>query len=256
MTRQAQKNEERFYAIEYLRRRGIDGRVEDSEHPDFLIHTSGGTMGVEVISHGARTGRQVDSAWEALQEHSDKFRERNPDLKRFGVRLHFRAYRMPPPRTFESFCEAVATRVRPCSDLPPRGVWRTLHIGPAEPILGSYLSRIEVYGVTFYSQWEWPASMNGGIGTSDEELHGVIEGKLLSYCAPPGIDESHLVIFGRGPELTRIAAPFSTEQLSTYSTLNRALRDGPFAAAAILCIRDFFWTRTDGWKVLPPAQAY
>lgn len=45
MTRQAQKNEERFYAMEYLRRRGIDGQVDDSEHPDFLI-SGGGTLGV------------------------------------------------------------------------------------------------------------------------------------------------------------------------------------------------------------------
>jgi hypothetical protein len=96
MTRQAQKDEERFYAMEYLRRRGIDGRVADTEHPDFLIYTSSGTLGIEVISYGANRGRQVDSAWGALQEHSDKFRERNPDLRRFGVRLHFRAYRMPP----------------------------------------------------------------------------------------------------------------------------------------------------------------
>jgi hypothetical protein len=93
--------------------------------------------------------------------------------------------------------------------------------------------------------------MNGGIGTSDQELHAVIEGKLRSYSAPGGVHETHLVIFGRGPELTRIAAPFSTEHLTTYSTLNRALRDGPFAAAAILCIRDFLWTRAGGWNVLP-----
>jgi hypothetical protein len=89
------------------------------------------------------------------------------------------------------------------------------------------------------------------IGTRDEELHAVIERKLRSYHAPAGIDETHLVIFGRGPELTRIAAPFSTEHLATYSGLNTALNEGPFAAAAILCLRDFFWTKADGWQVLP-----
>jgi hypothetical protein len=93
--------------------------------------------------------------------------------------------------------------------------------------------------------------MNGGIGTSDQELHAVIEGKLRSYNRPVGVSETHLVICGRGPELTRIAAPFSTKHLATYSTLNRALRDGPFAAAAILCIRDFVWTKTHAWRVLP-----
>jgi hypothetical protein len=36
-------------------------------------------------------------------------------------------------------------------DLPSRGKWRTLRIDPEDPVLGRYLSHIEVYGVTFYS---------------------------------------------------------------------------------------------------------
>jgi hypothetical protein len=240
MTRPAQKEEERFYAMEYLRRRGIVGQVDDHEHPDFLVRTSNGPLGVEVISYGTSVGRQVDAAWAALQDHSDKFRERHPDLRRFGVRLHFRLHRMPPPRAFEPFCEAVAALLRRHTDLPARGPWRTVRVDSTEPAIGEYLSAIEVYGVTFYSSWEWPALMNGGIGTSDEELHAVVERKLWSYHAPAGIDETHLVIVGRGPELTRIAAPFSAEHLATYSELNTALSEGPFAAAAILCLRDFF----------------
>jgi hypothetical protein len=250
MTRQAQKAEERFYATEYLRRRGIIGQLDDREHPDFLVHTSRGSLGVEVISYGTSAGRQLDAAWTALQAYSDKFREGQPDLKRFGVRLHFRS-RMPPPREFEAFCEAIAAQLRRHTDLPARDPWRTVHIDRAKQTIGEHLSKIEVYGVTFYSSWEWPALMNGGIGTSDEELHAVIERKLRSYRAPAAVDETHLVIFGRGHELTRIAAPFSAEVLATYSRLNTALNKGPFAAAAILCLRDFFWTRADGWQVLP-----
>lgn len=255
MTRQAQKDEERFYAAEYLRRRGIVGQLDDRERPDFVVRTGSATLGIEVISYGTSGGRQVDSAWAALQDYSDKFRKRHPDLRRFGVRLHFRSHRMPPPRAFEAFCEAVAAHLRRHIDLPARGTWRTVHIDPTDPFAGKYLSRIEVYGVTFYSQWEWPASMNGGIGTSDEEMHGVVDRKLRSYRAPAGIDETHLVIFGRGPELTRIAAPFSAEHLATYSELNSALSKGPFAAAAILCLRDFFWTKADGWRELPKGLA-
>jgi hypothetical protein len=61
------------------------------------------------------------------------------------------------------------------------------------------------------------------------------------------------VIVGRGPARTRIIAPFSTEHLEDFSELNSALREAPFAAAAILCIRDFFWTKADGWRDLPKA---
>jgi hypothetical protein len=91
---------------------------------------------------------------------------------------------MPPPRAFETFCEGIATQLRQNTDLPARGKWRTVHIDPAEPVAGRYLSRIEVYGVTFYSQWEWPPLIDGGIGTNDEELHAVIDLKLRSYHAP------------------------------------------------------------------------
>jgi hypothetical protein len=159
---------------------------------------------------------------------------------------------MPPTQSFEAFCEALAARLRQHGDLARRGEWRTLRIDEAsDPLLSAYLSQIEIYGVTHYSDWEWPALMNGGIGTSDEELHGVINRKLRTYSAPTGVDESHLVIFGRGPERTRIIAPFSVEHLEDFSELNSALREGPFAAAAILCLRDYFWTKNDGWKALP-----
>jgi hypothetical protein len=252
MTRQAQTDEERFYASEYLARRGIRGSIEDSERPDFLVHTSAGIVGVEVISYGANSGRQVDAAWEELVEYSSKFRETNTDLSRFGVRLNFLSYRMPPRKSFGAFCEAVAARLRQNVDLAARGEWRTLHIDEAsDPLLAAYLSQIEIYGVTCYSDWQWPALMNGGIGTSDEELQGVIARKLRSYTAPAGVDESHLVIVGRGPARTRIIAPFSAEHLEDFSELNSALREGPFAAAAILCIRDFFWMKAEGWRDLP-----
>jgi hypothetical protein len=139
VTRQTQKDEERFYATEYLRRRSILGQLHDREHPDFLVRTNSGTLGVEVISYGASEGRQVASAWATLQKYSDQFRERHPDLRRFGVRLHFRSYRMPPPRAFGPFCEAIAAQLRRNADLRPRSEWRTVHIDPSEPVAGKHL---------------------------------------------------------------------------------------------------------------------
>jgi hypothetical protein len=62
MTRQVEKDEERFYASEYLKRRGIVGKLDDRERPDFLVRTNSGTLGVEVISYGTSGGRQVASA--------------------------------------------------------------------------------------------------------------------------------------------------------------------------------------------------
>lgn len=251
MTRQAQKDEERFYAAEYIRRRGIEGQITEHEHPDFVINARSGALGIEVVSYGDRSGRKVDSAWETLLDYASNFRERHPELNRFGARLHFQTYRMPPPRDYELFCEAVAKLLEQNVDLPGRGEWRTMRIDPTDAILGHYLSHIEVYGVRFYSDWEWPALMNGGIGTSDEEMRAAVERKLREYRQPAHISESHLVVYGRGPQRTRIASPISAEHLESFPSLNAALRGGPFAAATILCLRDFYWTSADGWQDLP-----
>src|SRR5687767_11285110 len=118
MTRQTQKVEERFFAQEYLRRRGIRGPVCESEHPDFVIDTFVGQLGVEVVSYGDRNGREVDAAWDKLIDYSAEFRGRHPDLNRFGANLHFRNYRMPPPRHYKRFCEAIAALLRKQADLP------------------------------------------------------------------------------------------------------------------------------------------
>lgn len=251
MTRQSQKDEERFYATEYVRRRAIEGQVCESEHPDFVVQTSGGVLGVEVVSYGDRKGREVDAAWDVLIDHATEFRERHPNLNRFGANLHFRSYRMPPPRDHEAFCKAVGELLCKNADLAPRGEWRTLRIDPADETLGGHLSHIEVYGVNFYSEWQWPMLMNGGIGTSDDEMVAAVERKLSEYRQPAHISESHLVLYGRGPQRTRIIAPISAKHLASFPALNAALRQGPFVAAAVLCLRDYFWTRADGWKDLP-----
>ena len=251
MTRKSQKSEERFYAEEYIRRRGIEGKIVEGERPDFVVHTSEGDVGVEVVSYGDRRGREVDAAWDSLIDHTAEFRQRNADLNRFGVRLHFRNYRMPSPRDYDGFCEAIAALLRKNTDLPVRGQWRTLPIDPAEPTLGRHLSRVEIYGVKFWSEWEWPTLMNGGIGTSDDEMLSAIERKLEQYRQPDHIGESHLVVYGRGPQRTRIAAPISAEHLASLPAFNAGLRAGPFSAFAILCFRDFYWTKNTGWRDLP-----
>jgi hypothetical protein len=256
MTRQTQKDEERFYADEYIRRRGVEGRLCESEHLDFVAQASDLALGVEVVSYGDRKGREVDAAWDVLIDHATEFRERHPDLNRFGADLHFRNYRMPSPRDYEGFCTAIAALLRENADLPPRSAHaprpeRMLRIDPGDVILGRHLSGICVYGVNFYSSWQWPALINGGIGTSDEEMLAAVERKLREYRQPEHISESHLVVYGRGSQRTRIAAPFSAEQLDSFLSLNSALRASSFTAAAILCYRDFYWTRASGWADLP-----
>lgn len=123
------------------------------------------------------------------------------------------------------------------------------------PLLADYLMGVELLlGRRYWSHWEWPGYMSGGVGTTDNELHAVVAPKLADYNAPAWINSSHLVIVGGGPALTRIAAPFSAQHLSKYSKLNQALKDGPFDTVAILCLRDFIWSNVEGWKDFRPYE--
>lgn len=261
MTRLAKKQRERFYASLWLQRRGVSGLLEEGEHPDFVVRLSAETLGIEIVEyHGGLSnragskGRQVEASWEALQDYSDAYRSRNSDIDRVHVRLHFHGYRMPPKGSFRAFCSAVARLIREGGDLNGR----KLMIRPdaeIEPLLAEYLMGVELFfGKKSWRHWEWPAYMNGPIGTSDDELHSVVAQKLATYRSPPGVDSSHLVIVGGGPARTRIAAPMSAPHLSRYWKLNHALRGGPFDTVAILCLRDFIWSRADGWVDFAPYQ--
>jgi hypothetical protein len=260
MTRQTKKDRERFYAKQWLLRRRISACLEDHEHPDFVVRHEGETLGIEIVEyHGeasgrrGRKGRQVEAAWETLQDYSDKFRERYPDIDSVDVRLHFKDYKMPPPRSFEPFCKAIAELIRNNQGLG-ENIKRTIKNQALHPLLDEYLLGVELFGAKCWSHWEWPAYMNGGVGTSEGELYAVVAAKLANYGAPAGIDSSHLVIGGGGPARTRIAAPTSALHLSNYAKLNKALDDGPFATVAILCLRDFIWCRNQGWKDFRPFE--
>ena len=155
VTLHSKKDRERRYAVQWLRRRGIDARPRDHEHPDFVVHHGAETLGIEIVeyhgggasSRGGSKGRQVEAAWEALQAHADKFRERNPDIDPFEVVLHFSRYRMPPPSSFEDFCNAIAGLIRQSIDLAP-GQRRDIPItADIDQLLSSYLLGVQLIKV-------------------------------------------------------------------------------------------------------------
>jgi hypothetical protein len=261
MTRESQKREERAVVDQYVQLCGIACTVEEGEHPDFIVHTESGAIGVEVTAYHGQTGnvvgtraREVESLWEGLQRYSEDFRERHTDFNRLSVKLRFRERRLPPPRDFGAFCSAVVRFLRRNPEAFPD---RYLNLRPnaaEDTLLAEYLSHVTVHASKGYRSWSWPAYNSGGIGTSDDEMFGVVEKKLREYRAPGHLSESHLVVYGDGPGLSRVAAPVSTEQLAGFAVLNDALSNGPFGAFAILGLRNFRWIRTRGWQALGDAK--
>jgi hypothetical protein len=58
MTRQKKKDREKFYAAQWLLRRGIIARLEAHEHPDFVVRHGNETLGIEIVEyHGGTLGR-------------------------------------------------------------------------------------------------------------------------------------------------------------------------------------------------------
>jgi len=257
MTRESQKREERLVVNHYMRLCGLVGTIEEAEHPDFIVRAEASAIGIEVTAYHGQTGdvagsraREVESLWERLEQYSGEFRDSRPELDRLNVMLHFRERRLPPPRDFEAFCSAAAALLLRSPDAHADRYSDLLPDVVKETLLAEYLSHVTVYASKAYLSWSWPAYNSGGIGTSDSEMLGVVEKKLREYQAPAHLNESHLVVYGEGPGLSRVAAPVSAEQLAGFSTLNHSLSRGPFDAFAILGLRDFQWTRSRGWQAL------
>jgi hypothetical protein len=245
MTRQSQKDEERFYAETYLRLLGIDGSLIAGESPDFQIRCASETIGLEVTSyHEGGRRREVEASWEKLLEYSARFREAHTDLNKISVRFYFRAMQLPSPRQFEPFCIAVAEILRRHAPRFSRTT-TTIRLDKETAVLARYLQSIDARAVNFYAPWRWSAYNFGGVGTTDDELVAVIARKLKPYPARP--KQLHLLIHGGSPALSRIAAP-RLEHLERFDKVNSTLRDGPFDTVAILDLRNFVWTRSTGWR--------
>jgi hypothetical protein len=262
MTQRAKKERERRPAAEWLRRRGIKARLQDHEHPDFIVEHGGETLGIEIVEfhagassrRGGSRMRQVEAAWRALCDYSSHYREQHPDIDPFVVFLHFSRYKIPPVRSFGAFCNAVARLIRQHGQAIPEDAKLDIAItAEFDDLLAGYLRGVQLIKChSHWEEWQWPALLSGRIGTSDHELAAVVAGKLQRYCAPAHLTSSHLVVVGTGPTLSRVAAPLSAAHLGTYSRLNRALSNGPFDTVALFGYGGFIWSRDGGWKDFPP----
>jgi hypothetical protein len=138
MTQRTKKERERRPAAEWLRRRGIKARLQDHEHPDFIVEHDAETLGIEIVEfhaggpakRGGSTARQVEAAWQGLCDYSCDYRKRHPDIDPFIVVLHFRRYRIPPMRSFEAFCNAIARLIRKHGNAIPENAKQDIALTP------------------------------------------------------------------------------------------------------------------------------
>ena len=254
MTTRGQKDAERRILRAYMEARGIEGDVRDGpEPPDFVISVAGQTIGIEVIEYHQpeRTGhghtrREVEASWEAIRAFVRNFRETSRELDELSVLLTFKELHVPSRREIASFVRGVVDEIGVAR---PRISERFTYIrvGDTSPtVLRTYLRDIRVRECKCYMEWDWNHSF-GGVGTSDDDMLSVIGRKLSKYAPPVSINTSRLVVTTDGVHISEVGAPFSVEQLQTFSELNMAIEASAFDEVFLYGYRAFKWTRDDGW---------
>ena len=157
----------------------------------------------------------------------------------------------PPKSQFPAFCVAAVVFLQRHRSKASRAYLDIPVDEMTDSTLARYVSKVTIRESKAWLNWYWPAHSGGGVGTSDGELMAVFNKKVVGYRPPIGLIASHLVVYGGGPGLSRIAAPFSAEQLENFPMVNEALCAGPFDEVAILDLRDFLWVKGAGWAKLP-----
>jgi len=251
------KARERSILEFYLKLVGLAGDIQARERPDFVVIAGAESIGVEITEYhqprypGSVFPRKVvEAEWERLRAAVVEYRKATSALDELSVLLSFVELAIPPSRQHLEFIEAVHAEIEGVrADLSERRT--SIRIGAKHPpILRQYLSRIEVRMVGCYMEWDWN-HMVAGVGTSDDELVGILQPKL-GLKRPAGVNELHLVMAGDGPSGASYIGFLSREWLNTWDNLNSALDQSDYDFVAILNYEEGCrWQRSRGWLPMP-----
>lgn len=254
MTRQSQKNSERWTLDSLLSALEISPKIDEGELPDFLLTMpEGRTVGVEVTMYqsgttvGGRFGqRQVESEWESLQLASRQFQIEQTDISNVSVGLMF--YGAAPARKeHQAFMHEIAAFIRSHPDaLAPVSTQFWSHQF-TQPLMKKYLRRLYLRTCEFA---EWYTNLTAGwVARPDSTLADIVGEKARKVYRPS--DELWLVI-QCSHRISETVLP-----LGGVADLNQlSLQTGPFSKIYLLSLLhgSFEWGQSVGWKALEPAR--
>jgi hypothetical protein len=254
MTRSTQKQNERKILSELLSAIHLqpDGEPVDGEKPDFVIRTSGTTVGIELTTYqSGRTvagvpKRAVEAAWDDLEQASQKFQTENADLH--GVYILFRFGGMVPPRhEHAKFFDEIREFVQSIDqDIGIEFVefWRPSF---ASPLMKQYLQAIVLRRS---ERSEWDSNLTAGFVDPPADIIAKIVADKSAKTYRPA-DEFWLVIADSGQPSEMILPIAGISEFNARLQLRKNLAISPFARVyAFTAMGLFCWDRPrDNWKL-------
>jgi len=227
------------------------------ETPDFILLSSGRTIGVEitVFQSGTTTEdgvdlRKVEGEWSKFEAASQEFRRARPYLHDLNVGLLFKAS-MPPRRDYSGFMEEIATFARDrCVELGEEGRdYRPVDF--ASPLMNQYLSTLHLKPGK-YPEWFSNVSGGGWIGAPDGALTKIVIAKASKKYRRT--DELWLAI-QCNPRASEMMMPLEGALDFNYvAGLETALCASSFLKVFVVTYGGgtFEWNKVDGWRKLEP----
>jgi len=254
LTRPTKKQDERDILRELLLAIHVvlDGEPVDGETPDFVIRTSGRTVGIELTTYqSGRTvagvqKRAVEAVWDELEDASRKFRTENADLH--GICVLFRFDGMVPPKNkharfleeIQGFVQSIHHRI---------GIEYVDFWGPdfTSPLMKQYLQAVVVRKC---NRGEWDSNLTAGFvdPPAGAIVRIVAEKSAKTYRSA---DELWLVIRDSHRPSEMVLAISGASELNANPDLQKNLAAGLFSRVyAFTAMGLFGWDRSGGtWKL-------
>lgn len=262
MTTEAQKDAERNHLKKYLRLTGYDvekSNICQSEHPDFIVEFDGRRIGIEVMEfyHRKRqqqrfSRREVEAAWDKIvRDVNHSWQSRWPCLKGVTVWINFSDMKVPSKNDCDEFIDAVVSKISPFVDNLGTDYSTAEIDGGDRDILRHFVSEIMVRQIPIRHP-DWRSNLDSGYVTLCENdfLETLKKKEKYAPHAELNLSESHLVVVGSDSWISGVLSPDRPEQLNSFSSVAKTLKDYPFDAVFLLTgsNQGWKWTSQGGWE--------
>ena len=237
MTRKDQKEEERIYLEKFLECIGYKQECieKEREKPDFIITIESKRIGVEVTEFHSKTDsdkkfsrREVEGAWDKLQESLENERNKYEELQSIYGVLSFKRLEVPPRQKHNEFINEIIHYTLSKLPIAKNIEQKYFDFLPGYSLINEYLKSVNLENLDCYITWEWNHNA-AWVGLLEEELIYILEDKKekLKKYKTTNIHEMWLVIVS-GHLLSQAMGKPHPEILNDYSNCNELLKQSGF----------------------------
>lgn len=218
--------------------------------PDFIAQVNEQKIGIEITEfHTGPSEKtnilrsEVEAAWDKLQKQIMEEVKSYTELNHTVGILFFREVKLPTSREYKSF---VSELIQLSLSMRRLG-YREKEPPKAYPYLNTYLESFHLNEVNSNINWEWSHSV-GTVGLIENELQNIVENKLKKEKKYAEKDYEPWLLIISGSKLSQAMGLLTTEQLNSFTVLNKRIQDSQVKRVFIYQImhdRVFEWPE---WK--------